>query len=175
MQIYITGPAGSGKSTLAKKLWEKFSIPVTHLDELLWNPDWTENPNYQELQKQVIQQRDWIIEWPSCSIVRSIPEATSIFILDYPPISNVKRVIFRWFQSIFGFRKRIGVVLPDKITFDFLKRTYVWRTRQLPRLLENCKSAGNSSKIIYLHDFQNSFEECEKHLKDKKAISYQVV
>jgi len=70
---------------MAKKLGKLFGVPVIHLDELLWNEDWTENANYGQLQKEAISKSDWIIEWPSCSIVKSMSSVDKIIILDHPP------------------------------------------------------------------------------------------
>jgi hypothetical protein len=32
------------------------------LDDLLWNADWTENPDYLKLQQEALLQPEWIIE-----------------------------------------------------------------------------------------------------------------
>lgn len=39
-RILILGPGGAGKSTLAKKLAEKLDLPIVHLDQHYWQPDW---------------------------------------------------------------------------------------------------------------------------------------
>lgn len=39
-RIVILGSAGSGKSVLARRLGEKLSAPVVHLDALYWEPGW---------------------------------------------------------------------------------------------------------------------------------------
>lgn len=163
MKIYITGPAGSWKSTLARKLGEHFEVPTIHLDELLWNNDWTENEDYGKLQKEAIAKPDWIIEWPSCSIVKSMSEVDRIVILDYPPLGNIWRILLRRLKSTFG-KERIGVVLPDKLTMDFIHRTFVWRKRQLPRLMENIRSSGLSDRVLILESPNTSFQKVSEFL-----------
>lgn len=158
MKIYITGPGWSWKSTIAKKLSEHFGIPVTHLDELLWNPDWTENENYGKLQKEAITGPDWIIEWPSCSIVKSMPSVDKIIILDYPPLGNVWRILLRRLKSALG-KRRAGAILPDRLNSDFIHRTFIWRKRQLPRLMENIKFSGLANRVVILNSSNTSLQE----------------
>ncbi len=153
MKIYITWPAGSGKSTLAQQLSKKLRIPVIHLDELLWKIDWTENPHYKKLQEEAIQRPSWIIEWPSCSIIQSMPNVDTIIILDYPPFWNIWRILLRRLKSFLG-RKRIGMILLDTLSIEFIRKTLTWRKRQLPRLLENIKKAWLSNRLIILRSFQ---------------------
>ena len=43
-RINITGNAGSGKTTLAKNLGRRLSIPVIHLDQIVWQPNWQKTP-----------------------------------------------------------------------------------------------------------------------------------
>ena len=38
----IIGPCGSGKSTLARQLQELTSLPLYHLDQYYWKPNWEE-------------------------------------------------------------------------------------------------------------------------------------
>ena len=39
-KIAIIGNAGSGKSTLAYKLQQKLNLPIYHLDQYYWKPNW---------------------------------------------------------------------------------------------------------------------------------------
>lgn len=40
MKIAIIGCPGSGKSTIAKKLHERLNIPLYHLDQYYWLPEY---------------------------------------------------------------------------------------------------------------------------------------
>ncbi|MHA0035162.1 hypothetical protein [Deinococcus sp. PESE-13] len=39
-RLLMVGTPGAGQSTLAKKLAERTGLPLTHLDELSWDPGW---------------------------------------------------------------------------------------------------------------------------------------
>lgn len=63
MKIAIIGSPGSGKSTLALKLHKILHIPLFHIDQYFWKPDW-QTPDRQEFRKihdQLCDAPEWII------------------------------------------------------------------------------------------------------------------
>lgn len=164
MRIYITWPAGSGKSTLAQQLWEYYSIPVTHLDTLLWNRDWTENPHYKELQEAVLQEPSWIIEWPSCSIIKSMYEVDRIIILDTGYLGNIWRILKRTLSHALWKEKRIGINVPERWNTSLLIKSIMWRKKQLPRVMENIWLQNLQSKIIIIPTCKNAFRTIKEIL-----------
>ncbi len=81
-----------------------------------------------------------------------------IIILDYPPIGNIGRLLLRRLKSIFGIA-RLGIILPDRLSIDFLQRTYTWRKRQLPRLIENIEISGLQGRLLHLTSPQDAIEK----------------
>jgi adenylate kinase family enzyme len=158
MKIYITGPAWSGKSTISLQLAQYYDIPVIHLDDLLWNADWTENLDYKKLQQEALSWPDWIIEWPSCSIVRSMQGVDKIIILNYPPIGNICRIIKRYLKASILGDLRVGMRLPERFNMSLLYRTFIWRKQQLPRLLLNIEITGLYANTQILTSPQSAFE-----------------
>ena len=63
-KIIIIGSGGSGKSTFAKQLGAITGLPVIHLDNEFWQPNWAETPRDEwiEKQKQFISDDKWIID-----------------------------------------------------------------------------------------------------------------
>lgn len=63
-KISIFGPSGSGKSTLAIKLGELLNLPVFHIDNFFWKPNWIQTDKKvlcKEI-KKITKQRKWIID-----------------------------------------------------------------------------------------------------------------
>jgi len=73
------------------------------------------------------------------------------------------RIISRRLKSAAG-KERIGTLLPDRLSLDFIHRTFVWRKRQLPRLMENIKSSGLSDRALVLNSPNLSFQKVVKDL-----------
>ena len=49
-RVMIIGDGGSGKSTLARLLGAQTGLPVHHLDQVFWMPDWTPRPEAEKLE-----------------------------------------------------------------------------------------------------------------------------
>jgi len=63
-RITIIGNAGAGKSTLAVKLGKRLSLPVYHLDKLLWKDGWVRTPEEEFVEKhqELLDKEEWIID-----------------------------------------------------------------------------------------------------------------
>lgn len=63
-KIAIIGCAGSGKTTLAFHLKEKLDLPLYHLDQYYWKPDWvrSEFETFAKIHTELCEQPAWIIE-----------------------------------------------------------------------------------------------------------------
>ena len=98
-RIWITGPAAGGKSTLAHALGRKLGLPVTHLDQLRFEPGtWTERPPetfFSDVEK-IVHQANWIIEGNYFSFLAGrLERATGIVNLSSHRISNFRRYLQR--------------------------------------------------------------------------------
>ncbi len=63
-RIVVIGNAASGKSTLSMKLQEITSIPVYHLDKILWKADWERTPEdeFTSEHDKILENSSWIID-----------------------------------------------------------------------------------------------------------------
>ncbi|MFW9923523.1 MAG: hypothetical protein ACFFDW_09600 [Candidatus Thorarchaeota archaeon] len=63
-KISILGNSGSGKSSLAVLLSKELSIPVFHVDKILWKPHWIRAPEdeFTEKHNKILKMDHWILD-----------------------------------------------------------------------------------------------------------------
>lgn len=88
-RIIILGNSGSGKTWLANKLYGRTGFPVTHLDNLFWEPGGFDRKRSPESVEALIQKSltsdSWIVEGVFGELVQPfIPDATTLIWLDIP-------------------------------------------------------------------------------------------
>ncbi len=112
MRIFITGNAGAGKTTLAKALGSQLSVPVVHLDQIIWQPYWqkTSDHDRSEAIEQITQSDNWIIEGVS-EVVRTKADLT-IF-LDVPRYTCLLRCAKRNLPYLFRSRPELPAHCPE--------------------------------------------------------------
>jgi adenylate kinase family enzyme len=66
MRVVIIGNSGSGKTWLAAKMAKKDGLPVTHLDDLFWEPGGFDNKRPKETVLRLVEEsrasHSWIVE-----------------------------------------------------------------------------------------------------------------
>lgn len=103
----IIGCAGSGKTTLAFKLQEKLNLPLIHLDQHYWKPNWQRSnlDDFSQVHDKLCWQDAWIMEGSYMKLVgRRAAHADVIIFLDMPRYLCLWRVIKR---SVCNFGKVI--------------------------------------------------------------------
>ena len=72
-KILVIGCGGAGKSTLARRMEERFSLPVVHLDKLWWLPGWVHRTQeeFDALLAVELKKPCWIMDG---NFVRTLPE-----------------------------------------------------------------------------------------------------
>jgi adenylate kinase family enzyme len=63
-RVTIIGNTGSGKSTLAMKIREITSLPVYHIDKILWKKNWerTSEEEFTSKHSMIMEGNSWILD-----------------------------------------------------------------------------------------------------------------
>ena len=102
-KIAIIGCAWSGKTYLAFKLHEELHLPIYHLDQYAWKPNW-ERVDFEKLKNihhKLCEKNVWIMEGIYFKLLHERVQAADVVIfLDMPRFVCLWNVIKRsWFNS----------------------------------------------------------------------------
>jgi adenylate kinase family enzyme len=86
-RIVIIGNSGGGKSTLARRLGEKLSLPVVHLDVLFWKPGWlaSDDAAFEAQVREALAGEAWVCDghFPDTQPLR-MARADTVVWIDQP-------------------------------------------------------------------------------------------
>lgn len=153
-RVVVIGSSGSGKSTFARRLGTATGLPVTHIDQLFWQPGWVPTPKalYLERLAAVVAQDRWIIEGVNASTLDlRLPRTDLLVWLKRGRLACLWRVGLRVASSYGRVRPDMAPGCPEKPPdLDFL--TYIWtfETRIAPRIEAAIDRHNMRAKTVYL-------------------------
>lgn len=104
-RISIIGNGGAGKSTLALALGRRSGIPVHHLDQVIWKPNWRAIPErqFRHAHDNLVAEESWIIEGVGydSTIADRFDRSDAIVYLDFPIAVHFYWAIKRSLKSLF--------------------------------------------------------------------------
>jgi len=133
-RILIVGCSGSGKSTLGRRVGNKLNLPIVHLDQHFFKPNWLEKPltEFQEIVVDLAAQDRWVMDGNySKTFELRLPRADTVVFLDFPTWFCIYRVIKRYLTNIGKTRLDASPGCPEKIDIEFLG--YVWNYNRRSR------------------------------------------
>jgi adenylate kinase family enzyme len=137
-RVVVIGCSGAGKSTFARQLGKRTGLPVTHIDQLYWQPGWvpTPTPLYLERLATIVRQDRWIIEGVNASTLDlRLPRSDLLIWLERGRLQCLWRVARRVASSYGRVRSDMAPGCPEQLPDrEFL--TYIWtfQTRIAPRI-----------------------------------------
>lgn len=87
-KILIIGSPGSGKSTLSRSIKVKLNLPLIHLDNIYWKPNWISisRDEFDEKLEIELKKDKWIIEGNyQRTLAYRLKFADTVIYLDYEP------------------------------------------------------------------------------------------
>ncbi len=136
-RVVILGCSGSGKSTLARRLGERLSLPVVHLDALYWKPGWQPRDleDFRDRVAAAVAGEGWICDGGySGTYDLRFPYADTVIWLDRPPALCLWRVGVRWLTHLGRTRIDMGEGCPEKLDLAFLMFIWNWRRVTKPKI-----------------------------------------
>ena len=150
-RIMIIGCCGSGKSTLAQKMHHITSIPLYHLDQYYWQPNWTETPKdeWKIIVEELAEKENWIIDgnYGGTMDIR-FEHADTIVYMDYSTIKCLGRVVKRTFKYKGQVRPDMPEGCKERFDFDFLHYVATYNLIRRKSILKKLTDLKNTKKII---------------------------
>lgn len=128
-KILIIGCSGAGKSTFARRLHAVTRLPLIHLDQYYWKPNWVE-PDWQEWRQtlaMLLEKPSWIMDGNfGGTMDLRIGKADLVIYLDFPAWLCLWRV---------------------------LKRVFKYRGKERPDMPEGCREKWDIGFLHYVATF----------------------
>ena len=166
-KIAIIGCAGSGKTTLALKLKKKLNLPLYHLDQYYWKPNWerVDAESFAQAHRELCNQDSWIIEGSYTKWLPVRAEAADcIIFLDVPRMVCLWRVVKRSFihrgEEIEGSPKGCFQRIMSRKYFEFLLWIWNYETRNRREILAILTQYPHKKVYIVRSEGELPFSMC---------------
>jgi adenylate kinase family enzyme len=151
-RIIIIGSGGAGKSTLARHIGHALNMPVTHLDQLFWQPNWraVDRETLITRQQAIVMQPQWIMDgnYTGTLDIR-LAHADTVIVLNMPRWLCVYRVVARRITYHGQTRPDMGADCPEQLTWEFLR--FIWHYPKRIPALKARLAAMPDKRVIFLH------------------------
>jgi len=157
-RILILGCCGAGKTSLARQLHSITQIPIIHLDQEYWRPNWIETPKEEwiGIVEELANRETWIMDGNFSSTFHlRIPRADTIIYLDRSTPTCLWRVCKRIFTYYRKVRPDMGAGCPERFDFEFLQYVLTFNRRERKKLLRVVETSKDSKRTFV---FQNDEE-----------------
>ncbi|NHJ40948.1 MAG: hypothetical protein FK731_13035 [Asgard group archaeon] len=174
-RIAIIGNSGAGKSYLAIILANELSIPVYHIDKILWKPNWVRTPEKEFIKKHnaIVEKDTWILDgvgYKSTFDYR-FEKADAIIFLDVSPEICFENAKKRMQEDILRPNPYVTENCPYSYELKDLQLEVInsFHTEFRPFILEKIARYEKNKKIIHLKG-NSDLVELYKLLKEISQI-----
>ncbi len=153
-RVLVIGCGGSGKSTFSIALSRLTGLPVFHLDQYFWKPNWVEASREEWFGacRELIKADNWILDGNYGSTMEMRMErADTIIFLSMPTWLCVFRIIKRRIQYHGRTRPSITDNCPDRITWEFLHYVMRYRITRRPKILKLMAEQASQKTTVVLN------------------------
>lgn len=152
-RVMIIGCSGSGKSTLARALHKLTNLPLIHLDQYFWKPNWVEtlDPEWEEINQALVEKSQWIIDGNyGRTMDLRLKAAETIIFLDRPTWLCFYRVVRRILQYYGTSRPDMTEGCNERMDMVFFKYVLSYNRNRRPGILAKLTCLSKDKDIIIL-------------------------
>ncbi len=159
-KIVVIGCSGSGKTYLTFKLQEKLHLPVYHLDQYAWKPNWEkiDFEDFKKIHHDLCKKNTWIIEGTYLKLLRErVENADVVVFLDMPGYvcvsSVIKRAIFNAGEVIPGNPENCKQNMLSFKFIAFLQWIWNFNNKHRPAIMETLNEFKEIKQVYILKSF----------------------
>lgn len=156
-KIAIIGNSGSGKTTLAFQLQKMLNLPLYHLDQYCWLPNWqrVSREKFYEAHAELCEKDEWIIEGSYINVLYPrVLHADLVIFLDMPRYRCIwyvlKRVVLHFGKVIPGNPENCKQQVFSFKFLAFLKWVWDFKHRHRPTVINILDEFENKKEIYVL-------------------------
>lgn len=156
-RILVIGCSGSGKSTLSRKLASATGLPVIHLDQYYFSPNWKEpsQEDWTETLAALIAEDDWIMDGSyTGSLAQRAERADLIIYLKLPTWICLSRVVRRTLLYHGSVRADAAEGCRERFNWDFTKYVLHYQQKigpRIERVLAAYRASGGEVVTLHTH------------------------
>ena len=155
-RILVIGSPGSGKSTLARRLARRLGLPLVHLDQEFFRPNWVEPPRaeWRERVRRLAAQPRWVMDGDYFATMDlRLPRATAIVWLDIGRLrclANVFRRVVRHYGHV---RPDLGPGCIERFNGPFVRWIWQYPHRVRPGIMRMLEQVGPEQRSFVLRSW----------------------
>jgi len=149
----VIGCSGSGKSTFSRKLHQLTQIPIVHLDQKYWKPNWVESTEeeWRATISEIVKDDQWIMDGNySGTWDLRIPRADTIIFIDQPTYVCLYRVIKRIISYHGKTRPDMTEDCPERFDLQFFHYVLTYNLRRRKSNLKKMETWKKEKQVFVL-------------------------
>ncbi|GAA1613722.1 DNA topology modulation protein [Nonomuraea maheshkhaliensis] len=149
-RVAIVGSGGSGKSHVARKLGRLLNAPVTHLDAVYYDDEWTPLPKekFEAAQRELVAKPRWVIDGNhNSSLAIRLQACDTVVMMDVPTCAALWGIFSRQIRHGAG-QHDSGVY--NRIHWGVVTYVATYRRRMRPKVLAKIDEFAAGKQVVFL-------------------------
>jgi adenylate kinase family enzyme len=152
-RVLILGCCGAGKSTFAKQLQTATGLPLIHLDQVHWLPNWVELDieTFRQKLEPLVEQPRWIMDGNfAATLDVRLAKADTVIYLDTPTWKCLWRVVKRVWHYNGRPRPDMPEGCNERWDWEFIHYIVAFNSVKRPKIMKKIEAvaAGKTIRIL---------------------------